>query len=205
MVLRILFRHSQKTLLSSKSQSRYGTLYQDLVGTVRLALFTTAFHTVRVLALIVCLVFGASNPLFQSVCYLLSAILTLTWDLSLSPYEGRLLTDQMLFMDWAKLAAAAGYVGLTWPREIAGETAARLCMFEIVVFLISIVVGLLLTAVQQALDMVRVIKRACLRWRRRKDEVRTYRTTDNTDAASQMQQSSIITLGQDRGMIRIQA
>ncbi len=166
-------------LVSSGCRSRYGALYEDLKGTAT-ALSMATFHSLRVFVLISLLVLGAARPVFQSGAYIVSASLGLGWDIGLSPYEGRLLTAQMLFFGVAKVAAAAGYVILAIPT-VSRNSAEGTYVYESVVLLGAMGVGVMMCILQVALQIWEQVREHC---KRRRDHEKIYGVGLGTDALS---------------------
>ncbi len=151
-----MMSHPTETLASESFRARYGALYEDLKGS-RSALSMGVFHSIRVMVLIFMLVVGASRPVFQSFVYMGSAIVGTCWDVVLVPYEGRLLSIQVYFMNLAKLAASAGYLVLTVPT-LDTASGKRLLIYEVIILSAAIWIGLALALIQQALCMIREVR-----------------------------------------------
>ncbi len=135
-------------LASDRYRNYYGALYSDLKSYNKIELATTMVHIIRISVLIPALVFLTDYPLMQSVAFLTSAGLAILWDLVVRPYEGVLLTAQMLVMDVAKVAAGVGYVFLTISGQ-KKDVASGLSSYEIGVFLGGVSAGFVLATIQQ--------------------------------------------------------
>lgn len=147
----------EKVLMLPEFRARYGALYSDLKGSAS-ALSILTFHNIRLFVLIPLLVFSSRHATFQAAIYLTSAVLSLSWDAALQPYDGRLLSCQVLVMDVAKVAAAVGYVLLAVPT-ISEAAAAKLCLYEVVLLVGSLTAGMILVVAQQVRDVARQVCR----------------------------------------------
>ncbi len=155
-----LFSRPAELLLSPEFRSKYGALYEGLLSSSVSSLSIQAFHNLRLSVLIPLLVFSASSPPFQSGIYLASAGLSLAWDLALSPYEGKLLSAQMLVMDVAKVCASVGYVLMTIPG-VSSRIGQNVCLVEVAVLVASICGGLALATIQMAMDAYVQVRKWC--------------------------------------------
>ncbi len=142
--------------------ARYGTVYEDLKPESKRSLFTSVFHNIRVSILIIALVFAWPCPMAQSIFYTASALLALGWDLRVQPFEGGLLSAQMYTLDLAKLAAGAGYLVFTLPTTTQ-DVADTINIFEVVVFIGAIAIGMALSLLQQAIGVYYQVKELCRR------------------------------------------
>ncbi len=148
-----------ETLLCESFKAKYGSLYEDLKST-RAALWTTVFHNGRCFVLIALLVMLSEYPMAQAICYSLLSVAGLMWDTVANPYEGRMLTLQILTLDFAKLAAGVGYITLTLPGEMEAF-AEWMCGYEIILFLVAIISGMALSLAQQVADVYAKIREWC--------------------------------------------
>ncbi len=160
-----VFAEPTCVLLAPRIKARYGALYEDLDGVSISSLSITCFHNLRLFVLIPLLVFTAGSPTFQSAIYVASAGLGLGWDLALAPYQGTLLTAQILLLGVAKVLASVGYVIMTVPT-ISSAASDSVCMYVIVVLLAAICGGLVLVLVQ----LIRGVCGEVREWYRRSRE-----------------------------------
>ncbi len=139
------------TLVSDKIKSRYGALYSDLRER-KPAMLTTLVHNGRLLVLIPLLVFLAPVPLGQAIAYVVLSAAGFVWDIVIRPYEGRLLTIQILLLDFAKMAAGVGYILMTAP-SVSPDIGNWVSEYEFGVFLAAIGGGLALSLMELGYEM----------------------------------------------------
>ncbi len=154
-----VFRHPARFLASEPARRKYGAFYEK-IRLVYPAVATAGFHNVRLFLLVGLLVSLSSFPTAQSLSYLVLSTAGLLWDFWMSPYDGRMLRGQMLFLDVAKVLAGAGYVGLTVSLTSKG-TAEWDSKYEIVVILVGVFGGFMLAAVQQAWETYNIVRKWC--------------------------------------------
>ncbi len=146
-------------LLSEPFKRKYGTLYSDLKGS-RAALFTNQFHTVRLFVLIPLLVLLADFPQAQAWIYVGTSAAGLGWDLLVNPYEGLATRIESWLMGTGKVAGGIGYVMLTLGSS--GENfSSGTCVYVLVIFVVTVLGGLVTSMVQQVMETVRQIKEWC--------------------------------------------
>ncbi len=182
-----------KTLVTAKQLATYGALYED-VKRNKVTLPILTFHNVRLFTLIALMVLMARHPVFQSTVYAFSAILSLAWDWRLRPYRCPIIMSQVLFLDLAKLAAAAGFVVLTVPT-VDLAISNRAFVYETVVLLVAIGGGMLLVLFQVGGAAIKAIMEAC---RRRENEGKIYQAPEEEaecgtkDSVGQLDPSSSV-------------
>ncbi len=154
-----LFRYPEMRLAGETCKSKYGALYED-VRRSKPAVLTSAFHNFRLFLLVPMLVFLAPYPLAQSVSYVAFSMMGFAWDFVVWPYEGRVLTIQTLFLDFAKIVAGVGYVLMT-AQSVSTAVAEWAGNYEFVAFLAAIAGGLVLSLVEGAYEIAVTVREWC--------------------------------------------
>ncbi len=178
--LRILAQPAAQ-LQSPGYKSKFGALYSDLQGSAS-ALSMSGFHNVRLFALILALIAASGHPMFQASIYTVSATLGFAWDLALRPYEGALLSAQIMTVDVGKIAASAGYVMLAVPT-VKEAMADLICRYEVVTLAVAMGGGMALVIVQIGIQVYETVRGIC---RTRREAGKVY-VPGNTDITSQLQ------------------
>ncbi len=152
----LVIHYPAQTPASSPLKSQFGALYQNL-REQRPAIWTSAFHNLRVLVLVPLLVFLSGVPLGQSIAYSAASAVGLVWDLAVQPYDSRVVAGQVLMFGTAKTAAGIGYILMNIPGvgNTVGDVAA---MCELAVFLVGMSSGLGLALGKTAYDTVMKVK-----------------------------------------------
>ncbi len=105
------------------------------------------FHNSRIFLLVILLVAAGSSPQAQAIVFTLSALLGISWDLTLLPYDGRLLFAETLALSAGKIIGGAAYIALTVP-DISTDACTGLSTFIVVILVLSILTGFGLTVAQ---------------------------------------------------------